>query len=188
VDTAAVINQTMLAQTSYGPYARAMKRICYEESFHIKQGYDAIVALVRGTAGQRAMAQDAINRWWYPTLMMSGPPDSMSVHSQTAMRWRIKTKTNEQVRQEFVDHIVPQIRALGLTVPDPDCAFDEQTGHYRYTPPDWEELKRVVNGNGPCNAERLEARRKSHEEGRWVREALAVRGSRQSTLKPEAVA
>ena len=177
VDTSAVINQTMLAQSSYGPYARAMKRICYEESFHIKQGYDAIVVLAKGTPEQRQMAQDAINRWWFPTLMMSGPPESLSEHTALAMRWRIKTKTNEQVRQEFVDLIVPQIRALGLDIPDKDCRFDEKTGHYHYTQPDWEELKRVVNGNGPCNKERLETRRKAHEEGRWVREALAVRSS-----------
>ena len=175
VDSAAVINQTMLAQGSYGPYARAMKRICYEESFHIKQGYDAVVALAQGTPEQRQMAQDAINRWWYPTLMMSGPPDSLSTHTQQSMRWRIKTKSNEQVRQEFVDHIVPQIRALGLEVPDKECYFDEKTGHYHYTQPDWEELKRVVNGGGPCNAERLATRRKAHEDGRWVREALAAK-------------
>jgi ring-1,2-phenylacetyl-CoA epoxidase subunit PaaA len=175
VDTAAVINQTMLAQGSYGPYARAMKRICYEESFHIKQGYDAIVALAQGTPEQRQMAQDAINRWWYPTLMMSGPPDSLSTHTQQSMRWRIKTKSNEQVRQEFVDHIVPQIRALGMDVPDKECYLDEKTGHYHYTQPDWEELKRVVNGDGPCNAERLATRRKAHDDGRWVREALAAK-------------
>ncbi len=180
VDTAAVINQSMLAQGSYGPYARAMKRICYEESFHIKQGYDAIVALAKGTPGQRAMAQDAINRWWFPTLMMSGPPDKISEHTERAMRWRIKTKTNDQVRQEFVDHIVPQIRALGFSIPDPDCTYDEQKGHFRFTPPDWNELKRVVNGDGPMNKERLEARRKAHEEGRWVREALAARGKRKA--------
>ncbi len=179
VDTAAVINQTMLAQSSYGPYARAMKRICYEESFHIKQGYDSVVALAKGTPEQRALIQDAIHRWWYPTLMMSGPPDALSVHSQLALRWKIKTKSNEQVRQEFVDHIVPQIRALGFDVPDPDCVYDERTGHYRYTQPDWEELRRVVNGDGPCNAERLAARRKAHEEGRWVREALAVKYQKQ---------
>jgi len=176
VDTAAVINQTMLAQGSYGPYARAMKRICYEESFHIKQGYDAVVALTKGTPEQRAMAQDAVNRWWYPTLMMSGPPDSMSDHTARAMRWRIKTKTNDQVRQEFVDHIVPQIRALGLEVPDRNCAYDEKSGHYRFTAPDWNELRRVVNGDGPMNKERLEARKKAHDDGRWVREALATKG------------
>ena len=175
VDTSAVINQTMLAQSSYGPYARAMKRICYEESFHIKQGYDSIVALAKGTPEQRHMVQDAINRWWYPTLMMSGPPDSMSQHTALAMKWRIKTKTNEQVRQEFVDHIVPQIRALGLDVPDKDCHREQTTGHFHYTQPDWNELKRVVNGDGPCNKERLDTRRKAHEDGRWVREALAAK-------------
>jgi ring-1,2-phenylacetyl-CoA epoxidase subunit PaaA len=174
VDTAAVVNQSMLAQGSYGPYARAMRRICYEEAFHIKQGYDAVVALAKGTPEQRAMAQDAVNRWWYPTLMMSGPPDKASEHTERAMRWRIKTKTNDQVRQEFIDLIVPQIRALGLDVPDPACRLDAATGHYVYTQPDWDELKRVVNGGGICNAERLAVRTKAHEEGRWVREALAA--------------
>jgi ring-1,2-phenylacetyl-CoA epoxidase subunit PaaA len=168
----------MLAQGSYGPYARAMKRICYEESFHIKQGYDAVVALAKGIPEQRQMVQEAINRWWYPTLMMSGPPDSMSEHTALAMKWRIKTKSNEQVRQEFVDHIIPQIRALGLDVPDKNCQFDPKTGHYKYSQPDWEELKRVVNGNGPCNKERLDVRRMAHEEGRWVREALAVKSAK----------
>jgi len=178
VDTAAVINQSMLAQGSYGPYARAMKRICYEESFHIKQGYDAIVALTHGTPEQKAMAQDAVNRWWYPTLMMSGPPDKISEHTERAMRWRIKTKTNDEVRQEFVDHIVPQIRALGLDVPDPDCQLDKSTGRYKFTAPDWEELRRVVNGDGPMNKERLAVRRKAHEDGLWVREALAVKAAK----------
>lgn len=183
VDTAAVINQTMLAQGSYGPYARAMKRICYEESFHIKQGYDAVVALAKGTSGQRQMVQEAVNRWWYPTLMMSGPPDSMSEHSVLALRWRIKTKSNEQVRQEFVDLIVPQIRALGLEVPDKNCQFNNQTGHYHYTQPDWNELKRVVNGDGPCNKERLAVRRSAHEDGRWVREALAAKSDRSNLAR-----
>jgi len=178
VDTSAVINQTMIAQGSYGPYARAMKRICYEESFHIKQGYDLIVAMANGIPEQRSMVQDAINRWWYPTLMMSGPPDSLSLHSKQALKWKIKTKSNEQVRQEFVDLIVPQIRALGLDVPDKECYYDEKTGHHHYTQPDWEELKRVVSGDGPCNAERLAVRRQAHEEGRWVREALAAKGEK----------
>lgn len=180
VDTAAVINQSMLAQSSYGPYGRAMKRICYEESFHIKQGYDIVATLARGTPEQREMAQDSINRWWYPTLMMSGPPDTLSVHSQQALKWRIKTKSNEQVRKEYVDLIVPQIRALGFEVPDKDCRFDMNTGHYQYTQPDWDELKRVINGDGPCNKERLDSRRKTHEEGRWVREALAAKGKKAS--------
>lgn len=184
VDMAAVVNQTMLAQTSYGPYGRAMKRICYEESFHIKQGYDLVVALSKGTPEQKAMVQDAIDRWWYPTLMMSGPPDTLSTHSQQSLRWKIKTKTNEQVRQEFVDLIVPQIRALGLTVPDADLRYDDTAGHWIYTQPDWNELKRVVNGDGPCNKERLDVRRRAHEEGRWVREALAAHAAR----KREAVA
>ncbi len=180
VDMAAVVNQTMLQQSSYGPYARAMKRICYEESFHIKQGYDLVVALARGTPEQKAMVQGAIDRWWYPTLMMSGPPESLSlsVHSQQSLKWRIKTKSNEQVRQEYVDLIVPQIRALGLTIPDPDLHYDDTTGHWIYTQPDWEELRRVINGDGPCNKERLAARRRAHEEGRWVREALAAKAKR----------
>ncbi len=184
VDTAAVVNQSMLAQGSYGPYARAMRRICYEEAFHIKQGYDAVVALAKGTPEQRAMAQDAVNRWWYPTLMMSGPPDKISEHTERAMRWRIKTKTNDQVRQEFVDLIVPQIRALGLDVPDAECAPDKATGHYQFTRPDWNELKRVVNGDGPCNAERIAARRKAHDDGRWVREALAAKSGQSTKTAP----
>lgn len=175
VDMAAVVNQTMLAQTSYGPYARAMKRICYEESFHIKQGYDLVATLAKGTPEQKAMVQQAIDRWWYPTLMMSGPPDALSAHTSLSMRWRIKTKTNEQVRQEYVDLIAPQILALGLEIPDKDCRFDHQTGHWHYTQPDWEELKRVVNGGGPMNKERLAVRNKAHDDGRWVREALAAK-------------
>lgn len=175
VDMAAVVNQTMLQQSSYGPYARAMKRICYEESFHIKQGYDLVATLAKGTPEQKAMVQQAIDRWWYPTLMMSGPPDNLSAHTAQSMKWRIKTKTNEQVRQEYVDLIVPQIRALGLTVPDENCNYDEKTGHWHYTQPDWEELRRVVNGDGPMNKERLAVRRKAHEDGRWVREALAAK-------------
>jgi ring-1,2-phenylacetyl-CoA epoxidase subunit PaaA len=185
VDTSAVINQTMLAQTSYGPYARAMKRICYEESFHIKQGYDAVATLAKGTPEQKQMAQNAINRWWYPTLMMSGPPDSMSVHTQQAMKWKIKSKTNEQVRQEYVDLIVPQVHALGLTVPDSNLRYDEKSHHWIYTQPDWEELKRVVNGDGPCNKERLGVRRRVHEEGRWVREALAAKRRMSAQLRSE---
>jgi ring-1,2-phenylacetyl-CoA epoxidase subunit PaaA len=175
VDTAAVVNQSMLAQSSYAPYGRAMKRICYEEAFHIKQGYDAVVTLAKGTAQQKKMAQEAIDRWWYPTLMMSGPPDGISVHSKQALRWKIKNKTNEEVRQELIDLIVPQIRALGLDVPDKDCIYDESEGRYKYTQPDWEELKRVVNGDGPCNKERMETRIRAHEEGRWVREALEAK-------------
>ena len=175
VDMAAVVNQTMLQQTSYGPYARAMKRICYEESFHIKQGYDLVATLARGTPEQKAMVQGAIDRWWYPTLMMSGPPDHLSAHTQQSLKWRIKTKTNAQVRQEYVDLIVPQIHALGLTIPDSALAFDATTGSWSYSQPDWEELKRVVNGDGPMNKERLDVRRKAHEDGRWVREALAAK-------------
>lgn len=182
VDTAAVLNQTMLAKGSYGPYARAMKRICYEESFHIKQGQDAIVVLARGTPQQKAMAQDAINRWWYPTLMMFGPPDKDSVHTRALIRWRVKTKTNDELRQEFVALIVPQLRSVGLDVPDTDCFYDEQKKKWHFTQPDWEEFRRVIRGDGPCNQERLAVRRKAHEDGRWVREALAAKQQKKETV------
>ncbi len=182
VDTAAVLNQTMLAKGSYGPYARAMKRICYEESFHIKQGQDAIVVLSRGTPQQKAMAQDAINRWWYPTVMMFGPPDKDSVHTQALILWRVKSKTNDELRQEFVALLVPQLRSVGLDVPDTDCFYDEQKKEWHFTQPDWEEFRRVIRGDGPCNQERLAVRRKAHEDGRWVREALAAKQQKKEAV------
>ncbi|MCX7630388.1 MAG: 1,2-phenylacetyl-CoA epoxidase subunit A [Geminicoccaceae bacterium] len=171
VDGAAIMNQIPLCRTSYGPYARAMIRICKEESFHQRQGYEIMLALCRGTPEQKAMAQDALNRWWWPALMMFGPPDSESVHTEQSMRWKIKRFTNDELRQKFVDATVPQAHYLGLTIPDPELRYDEATGHWRYGPIDWDEFKRVIAGFGPCNRERLAARRKAHEEGRWVREA-----------------
>jgi ring-1,2-phenylacetyl-CoA epoxidase subunit PaaA len=178
VDGAAIKNQTMLAHCSYGPYSRAMVRICAEEAFHQKQGKEMIVKYASGTPAQRAMAQDALNRWWWPSLMMFGPHDADSPNSPQLIRWGIKTKTNDELRQEFVDEMVPEFHAIGLQIPDPDLKFDSATGHWRIGPIDWEHFWQVVKGNGPMNAERLTARRKAHEEGRWVREALAAYAAR----------
>ena len=175
VDAAAIVNQLMLAEGSYGPYARAMKRICYEESFHLKQGQHFITTLAAGTPGQRAMAQAALDRWWWPTLMMFGPSDRDSVHLERLMRWRIKTQTNDDLRYDFVRQYAPQILKLGLKIPDPELRYDEQEERWRFGEPDWEEFKRVISGYGPMNAERIAARRTAHEEGRWVREALAAK-------------
>jgi ring-1,2-phenylacetyl-CoA epoxidase subunit PaaA len=174
VDGAAVVNQRMIAKSSYGPYARAMKRICFEESFHIKQGRDLLAVMVRGTGEQKEMVRDALNRWWYPTLMMLGMPDKDSPHLEKLKRWGVKVKTNDDLRQEFVDLVVPQLRSVGLNPPDENLYYDEEQKRWHFTEPDYSELKRVIGGDGPCNRERLEARRKAHEEGRWVREALAV--------------
>jgi ring-1,2-phenylacetyl-CoA epoxidase subunit PaaA len=180
VDFAAILNQTMLARCSYGPYARAMVRISAEENFHKKQGQDLVIRMARGTPRQRAMVQDAVNRWWWPTMMMFGPHDGDSPNSQVLIRWGIKTKTNDELRQEFVDKIVPELFALGLTLPDPELHVDEQSGHWVHGEIDWQEFWRVVKGNGPCNRERLEARRAAHEDGRWVREALEVYANRKN--------
>ena len=158
VDLAAILNQSMLAKCSYGPYARAMLRICSEETFHKKQGQEIVITLARGTPEQREMTQDALNRWWWPTLMQFGYPDSESPHTATLKRWGIKTKTNDELREMFIREIVPELRLLGLNPPDPELRFDEQTGAWRHGPIDFDELKRVVNGNGPCNKERLAAR------------------------------
>jgi ring-1,2-phenylacetyl-CoA epoxidase subunit PaaA len=174
VDYAAILNQTMLARCSYGPYARAMVRISAEESFHKKQGQDLVIRMARGTPRQKAMVQDAINRWWWPTLMMFGPHDSDSPNSAILIRWGVKTRTNDDLRQEFIDQIVPELHVLGLTIPDPDLHYDEASGHWRIGPIDWEEFWRVVKGQGPCNRERMEVRRRAHAEGQWVREALAA--------------
>ncbi len=172
VDGAAIVNQTMLAKTSYGPYSRAMIRICKEEAFHKRQGYEICVTLARGTPEQRRMLQDAINRWWWPTLMMFGPPDDQSPNSPELLRWKVKRKTNDELRQHFVNITVPQVLALGMTIPDPDLRYDEKTGNWLIGPIDWDEFWRVIRGHGPCNRERLQARRKAHEEGAWVREAV----------------
>jgi ring-1,2-phenylacetyl-CoA epoxidase subunit PaaA len=178
VDAAAIVNQLMLAEGSYGPYARAMKRICYEESFHLKQGQHFIVTMAGGTRQQREMVQAALNRWWWPTLMMFGPSDKDSVHLEKMMRWKIKTKTNDELRYDFVAQYAPQILRLGLTIPDPELHYDEAEGRWQFGEPDWEEFKRVISGHGPLNAERLAARRAAHEEGRWVREAMAAKAAR----------
>jgi ring-1,2-phenylacetyl-CoA epoxidase subunit PaaA len=179
VDGAAIKNQLMLAACSYGPYSRAMVRICAEETFHHKQGKEMIILYARGTPRQRQMAQDAINRWWWPSLMMMGPHDADSPNSEVLMRWGIKTKSNDTVRQEFINEHAPEILEAGLTLPDPDLRFDEQSGNWMHGPINWDEFWQVVKGNGPMNKERLEARRKAHAEGAWVREALEAYAAKQ---------
>lgn len=174
VDGAAIMNQVMLTRTSYGPYARAMVRICKEESFHQRQGFESLLVLSKGSEEQRAMCQDAINRWWWPALMMFGPRDSESAHSEQNMKWKIKRKTNDELRQQFVDMIAEQVKILGMTLPDPLMKWNAERQHYDFGEIDWEEFWNVVRGNGPCNRERLEARRKAWEEGAWVREAAAA--------------
>jgi len=171
VDGAAIMNQIPLCRCSYGPYSRAMIRVCKEESFHQRQGFDILVSLCNGTAKQKAMAQDALNRWWWPSLMMFGPGDSDSKHSAQSMAWKIKRFTNDELRQKFIDVTVPQAEFLGLKVPDDKLEFDEATGHYRHGEIDWQEFMDVLAGNGPCNQQRMEKRRKAHDDGAWVREA-----------------
>ncbi len=171
VDGAAIMNQIPLCRCSYGPYSRAMIRVCKEESFHQRQGFDILVSLCNGTAKQKAMAQDALNRWWWPSLMMFGPGDSDSKHSAQSMAWKIKRFTNDELRQKFIDVTVPQAEFLGLKVPDDKLAFDAATGHYRHGEIDWQEFMDVLAGNGPCNQQRMAKRRKAHDDGAWVREA-----------------
>jgi ring-1,2-phenylacetyl-CoA epoxidase subunit PaaA len=171
VDGAAIMNQIPLCRCSFGPYSRAMIRVCKEESFHQRQGYELLLEMCRSSEEQKAMVQDALNRWWWPSLMMFGPSDTDSKHSAQSMAWKIKRFTNDELRQKFVDATVPQAHYLGLTLPDPDLKFNEETGHWEYGEIDWEEFSRVVAGNGPCNRERLDARRKAWDEGAWVREA-----------------
>jgi ring-1,2-phenylacetyl-CoA epoxidase subunit PaaA len=171
VDGAAIMNQVMLTRTSYGPYARAMVRICKEESFHQRQGFEALLVLSRGTAEQKAMCQDAINRWWWPALMMFGPRDTESTNSDQSMKWKIKRKSNDELRQNFIDMIAEQIKTLGMHLPDPDLKWNEERKHYDFGAINWDEFWQVVKGNGPCNKQRLDARRKAWEEGEWVREA-----------------
>lgn len=173
VDGAAIMNQIPLCRCSYGPYARAMIRVCKEESFHQRQGYEIMLTLCRGSDEQKAMAQDALDRWWWPVLMMFGPPDATSQHSDTSTKWKIKRFSNDELRQKFVDATVPQAQYLGLTIPDPGMIQDAE-GHWRYSEIDWTEFKQVLAGNGPCNRDRMAARRKSHDEGTWVREAAAA--------------
>ncbi len=187
VDGAAIMNQVMLTRTSYGPYARAMVRICKEESFHQRQGFEALLVLSRGTAEQKAMCQDAINRWWWPALMMFGPRDTESTNSDQSMKWKIKRKSNDELRQNFIDMIAEQIKTLGMHLPDPDLKWNEERKHYDFGAINWDEFWQVVKGNGPCNKQRLDARRKAWEEGEWVREAaVAYAKKRAARMKEEA--
>ena len=181
VDGAAIMNQAPLQRCSYGPYARAMVRICKEESFHQRQGFDILRALCEGSEAQKDMAQDALNRWWWPSLMMFGPPDGASVHSAQSMAWKIKINSNDELRQKFVDQTAPQADYLGLTVPDPDLRWNADRGAYDFGGIDWDEFHQVLKGNGPCNAERMAARRKAHEDGAWVREAAAAHAEKRKT-------
>jgi len=174
VDGAAIVNQVPLCRCSYGPYARAMIRICKEESFHQRQGYEILHTLSHGTPEQKAMAQDAVDRWWYPSLAMFGPPDAESTHSEQSMAWGIKRFANDDLRQRFVDMCVGQAGVLGLSLPDSELRFDEATGHWHYTRPDFDELMRVIKGDGPCNRARMAHRHRAHAEGQWVLEAAAA--------------
>jgi len=180
VDGAAILNQVPLCRCSYGPYGRAMVRICKEESFHQRQGFDIMLALCRGTRSQKAMAQDALDRWWWPSLMMFGPPDAESVHSAQSARWKIKLLSNDELRQRFVDQTVPQADYLGLSMPDPDLRWNEARGHYDFGAIDWTEFHAVLKGNGPCNRERLRARVDAWDEGRWVRDAAVAHAQKKA--------
>lgn len=188
VDGAAIMNQVPLCRCSYGPYARAMVRVCKEESFHQRQGYEIMLTLAQGTEEQKAMAQDALNRWWWPSLMMFGPNDAESTHSAQSMAWKIKRFSNDELRQKFVDMTVPQAEYIGLTVPDSDLKWNEERGHYDFGPIDWDEFWAVVKGHGPCNEERLSARVKAHEEGQWVRDAAMAYAEKQSKKESKKLA
>ena len=172
VDGAAIVNQVSLQRTSYGPYSRAMIRICKEESFHQRQGYQIMLVLARGSAEQKALAQDALDRWWWPSLMMFGPHDAESAHTAKSMQWKLKRESNDQLRQKFVDQAVPQAEFIGLKMPDPDLTWNEDRGHYDFGEIDWDEFWRVVSGNGPCNRQRLAHHIKAQEDGAWVRDAM----------------
>jgi ring-1,2-phenylacetyl-CoA epoxidase subunit PaaA len=174
-----------LQNTSYGPYARAMVKICKEESFHQRQGYNIMMTLMQGAELQREMAQDALNRWWWPSLMMFGPHDAESAHSAQSMKWKIKRRSNDELRQQFVDQAVQQAHAIGLAVPDPDLVWNEQREHYDFGAIDWEEFQRVVSGNGPCNRQRLAHHVSAHKEGAWVREAMAAYEAKRRTVPAE---
>jgi ring-1,2-phenylacetyl-CoA epoxidase subunit PaaA len=183
VDGAAIVNQISLQRTSYGPYSRAMIRICKEESFHQRQGYEIVMTLAFGSPEQKAMAQDALNRWWWPTLMMFGPHDAESAHSAQSMLWKIKRQSNDELRQKFVDQTIPQVEYLGLTVPDPDLKWNEERGHYDFGEIDWEEFHRVINGNGHCNRDRIAHHKKAHDDGAWVRAAMYAYDEKRRTGK-----
>ena len=174
VDGAAICNQVPLCRSSFGPYARAMVRICKEESFHQRQGYELLLTMMAGSDAQRAMVQESVDRFWWPSLMMFGPPDADSPNTEQSLAWRVKRHTNDELRQRFVDMTVPQAQALGVTLPDPDLAWNEAQGHWDFGAVDWDEFKRVVSGDGPCNAQRVQRRRSAHEDGAWVREAAAA--------------
>ena len=178
VDGAAIMNQIPLCRCSYGPYARAMIRICKEESFHQRQGFEILTRMVRGTAAQRNLAQDALNRWWWPALMMFGPPDKESTHTAASVRWKIKLLTNDELRQRFIDQAVPQADYLGLMVPDPDLKWNQERCHYDFGQIDWKEFYNVIKGNGPCNRDRIRTRIRAHEEGAWVRDAASAYASK----------
>jgi ring-1,2-phenylacetyl-CoA epoxidase subunit PaaA len=188
VDGAAIMNQIPLCRCSYGPYARAMIRVCKEESFHQRQGFEIMLTLSRGSAEQKAMAQDALDRWWWPCLMMFGPPDTESVNSDSSTRWKIKRFSNDELRQKFVDATVPQAEHLGLKVPDPELRFDPDTGHWNSGAIDWEEFQQVLSGNGPCNRDRLQARRRAHADGAWVREATLAHAEKRRARARRAAA
>jgi ring-1,2-phenylacetyl-CoA epoxidase subunit PaaA len=188
VDGAAITNQVPLCRCSYGPYARAMIRVCKEESFHQRQGFEILNTLVHGTPAQRAMAQDALDRWWWPSLMMFGPPDDVSPHSAQSMKWGIKRFSNDELRQRFVDMTADQAKVLGLVIPDDALVWNETRGHYDYTEPDYNELFEVIKGNGPCNAQRMAHRRGAHESGAWVREAADAYAAKRELAAEGAVA
>ncbi len=180
VDGAAIVNQTMLAKCSYGPYSRAMIRICKEEGFHNKQGYDIMIALMRGTKEQQEMAQDAMNRWWWPSLMMFGPPDKDSINSGDLMKWKVKLQSNDELRQRFIDRTIPQAEAIGLRIPDDNLKWNETTQHFEHSEINWSEFFDVVKGNGPCNRDRMKARRAAHQNGEWVRAAALAYADKNS--------
>lgn len=181
VDGAAIINQVALCNTSYGPYARAMVRICKEESFHQRQGFEIMLTLAKGTPEQKAMAQDALNRWWWPSLMMFGPTDAESVHTEQSMKWKLKRKSNDELRQQFIDQTVPQAELIGLTIPDPHLKWNPEKGSYDWGEINWNEFWQVVKGYGPCNRERISARRKAWDNGKWVRDAAMVYAEKRET-------
>jgi len=183
VDGAAIMNQVPLCKCSYGPYARAMVRVCKEESFHQRQGFQIMMTLAQGTEDQKAMAQDALNRWWWPSIMMFGPPDDNSPNSAQSMAWNIKRFSNDELRQKFIDLTVPQAELIGLTIPDADLKWNEETGHYEHGPIDWAEFNRVIAGHGPCNKERLAARNKAWDDGAWVREAAGAHAEKRAARK-----
>ena len=185
VDGAAIMNQVPLCRTSYGPYARAMVRVCKEESFHQRQGFEILLVLSRGSEAQKRMCQESINRWWWPSVMMFGPSDEASPHTAQSMKWKIKRFTNDELRQKFIDVCAEQIKLLGMTLPDPDLKWNEKEGRYDFGAIDWTEFWNVVGGNGPCNKERLDARNKAHNEGAWVREAAAAYAEKRAARKQE---